>query len=75
MVFDNSGEAWERVRVLSSSRVVSKVDTPLHHVARGKTYSTAWRVPSGLHGLRFCVQAWDSAGNASKQSCAALRLQ
>jgi hypothetical protein len=37
-------------------------------------YLLAWGAPRAGVGFRFCVRAWDKRGNASPQSCAAIRL-
>lgn len=75
-VRDDAGETRERVRVLRGRRVVAVLRTPFAESAVGVTYSVAWRAPRAAAGLlRFCVRAWDYAGNRSASSCAPLRIR
>ncbi len=74
---DDSGKTHERIRVFRpNGRVLWSFDTELAPSQAGRVYWVAWQAPRnvGLR-LRFCVRAWDEAGNGSKPSCAPLRLK
>jgi hypothetical protein len=74
-VNDNSGRSREVVKVYARTRVVATVRSPLE-VTRGGTLDTVhWRVPAHpAKAYRFCVVATDPSGNASRPSCAAIRV-
>jgi hypothetical protein len=75
-VWDESGLTRERVQVYRGTRLVGTRSTALAPSRRGIAYWTGWRVPRRLSGpLRFCVRAWDEAGNASPRRCARLTLR
>jgi len=78
-VSDNSGKARALVRVYGSQYALyATLTMPLRKVgARGSVQSVSWRVPRamGAGKFRFCVLATDTAGNASKTSCAKLVLR
>ena len=75
-VFDESGKAREEIRVLRGGKLVATIKVPLGARSGTKIYGRAWRVPKRFTGAsRFCVRAWDAAGNRSPQSCAALVLR
>jgi hypothetical protein len=74
-VNDESGGTRERIRVFRAGRVVAVLRTSLAETVPGFVYWATWRAPARLRGpLRFCVKAWDPAGNASRPSCARLSL-
>lgn len=74
-VQDESGGTRERIRVFRSGHVVAVLRTGLAPTEPGFVYWATWRSPARLRGpLRFCVTAWDPAGNASRPSCARLHL-
>jgi hypothetical protein len=74
-VQDESGGTRERIRVFRAGRVVAVLRTALAPTEPGFVYWATWRAPAPLHGpLRFCITAWDPAGNASRPSCARLSL-
>jgi hypothetical protein len=74
--WDESGLTRERVRVYRGTRLVATRTTALAPSTRGIAYWTGWRVPRRLTGpLRFCVRAWDEAGNASPRRCSRLTLR
>jgi hypothetical protein len=74
-VHDESGGTRERIRVFRAGHVVAVLRTSLAETVPGFVYWATWRAPARLRGpLRFCVTAWDPAGNASRPSCARLRL-
>ena len=74
-VADASGRTRERVRVFRGRRVVRTLTTHLSTRVAGRTYHVLWRAPRRPGRLRFCVRAWDEAGNASARSCAPLRIR
>jgi hypothetical protein len=79
-VGDNSGRSREAVRVYGANYVLyANVVSPMERASRsGWTLdSVLWRAPSHLDEkkLRFCVLARDPAGNASRVSCAAVRVR
>ncbi len=75
-VFDESGKAREVVQVVRAGKVIATKRMRLGRRSATRIYSTPWRVPRSTSGrLKFCVRAWDAAGNRSKRSCAALRVR
>lgn len=75
-VADDSGLTRERVQIYRGTRLVATRRTALAPSSAGIVYWTRWTVPRRLHGpLRFCVRAWDEAGNASLRRCARLTLR
>ncbi|HEX2110737.1 MAG TPA: S8 family serine peptidase [Gaiellaceae bacterium] len=74
-VSDLSGRTSERIRVFRAGRVLRTLTTPLSLRETGRTYYVFWRAPRRALRLRFCVQAWDAARNASAPSCAPLRIR
>jgi hypothetical protein len=72
---DISRRTRERITVYApdGSRI-ARLATPL--AAAGAVRSRSWHTPDLPPGrFRFCVVAFDEAGNASPQSCAPLRLR
>jgi hypothetical protein len=75
-VFDETGRAREEVTISRRSRLLAKVRIRLGARSVTKIYAASWRVPANVVGsLRFCVRAWDAAGNRSAQSCARLTIR
>lgn len=75
-VFDESGQAREEVTVQRGRRVLATRKTVLGSRGATAIRTATWRVPKRAAGpLRFCVQAWDAAGNRSASSCARLTLR
>jgi hypothetical protein len=72
---DDRGRTRERVQVYRRTRLLKTISTRLQARQPGLTYSVRWRAPARSERLRFCVRAWDVAGNASTRSCAALRIR
>ncbi|MDQ5821317.1 MAG: hypothetical protein M3540_07755 [Actinomycetota bacterium] len=76
-VSDNSGKSREHVTVYRGGKRLATIRSPLDAAeAAALFYYVRWKVPRSLTPgkLRFCVQAWDAAGNRSKTSCASLRI-
>ena len=72
-VADGSGRTREVVTVKRGATTLATVRTKLHPAVWGKTLTASWKVPVTRKGaLRFCVRAFDRAGNSSAQSCARL---
>jgi hypothetical protein len=75
-VFEESGKAREMIQVFRAGKVVATKRMRMGRRSATRIYATPWRVPRSTSGrLKFCVRAWDAAGNRSKQSCAALRIR
>jgi hypothetical protein len=75
-VFDESKRTREDITVLRGRRLVATKRTKLGSRKITSIYSQTWRVPANVSGkLRFCVRAWDAAGNASAKSCAPLAIR
>jgi hypothetical protein len=79
-VFDNRGQTRELVQVNRGRKVVWRLRTRFATTgARGKVYYVSWRSPRARGekkpSYRFCVRAYDRAGNRSALSCAAIRLR
>jgi hypothetical protein len=72
-VSDNSRRTRERIQVFRRSRRVKTMNTRFG--ATGPVYFVRWRAPRRGTGFRFCVRAWDARGNASRLSCARIRLR
>jgi hypothetical protein len=74
-VSDDSGTSREVVRVYAGSRVAATLRSPLERVQSGTLDAVHWRAPARPGAsYRFCVTATDPAGNASKPSCAPIRV-
>ena len=73
---DDSGSTRERVRVFRpNGRLLWSYETELAPSQAGRVYWVPWQAPRGVGlKLRFCVRAWDEAGNVSRRSCAPLVL-
>ena len=75
-VSDGSGETRERVLILRRGRVVAALSTGFARSDARTLYFAQWRAPRrAASRYRFCVEAWDRAGNASGVSCATLVLR
>jgi hypothetical protein len=73
---DDSGETRERVRIFRRGRLLWTYFTELAPSRPDAVYWVPWEAPRGIgRRLRFCVRAWDEAGNASRRSCAPLVLR
>ncbi len=70
---DDSGTARAEYRVYRGSSLRSKHMGDWLTVKAGAVYGVTYRT-SAVGNLKFCVQAWDKAGNASKLSCASLTI-
>jgi hypothetical protein len=74
-VNDNSGRSREVVKVYAAKRVVATIRSPLEVTHGGTLDAVRWRVPAhAAKSYRFCVVATDPAGNSSRPSCAAIRV-
>ena len=73
-VFDLSGKTREEVRIYGR-RLIAVKRAALAETQGGQVYFVRWQVPRKASRLRFCVRAWDAAGNRSAPSCAALRVR
>jgi hypothetical protein len=77
-VSDNSGRSSEVVRVYAGQhRAVGTLRSPMERAALGTLDSVKWQVPRrpAPATYRFCVVATDPAGNASRPSCAPIRVR
>lgn len=73
---DASGWSREKVRVLRGKVVVFAHMTRPAPFVEGRHYQVQWKVPRSVQGtFRFCVQAWDPAGNGSAPVCARLTIR
>jgi hypothetical protein len=74
-VNDNSGRSRETVKVYSGKRVVATIHSAMESSHGGTLDTVHWRVPAhAAAAYRFCVVATDPTGNASRPSCAAIRV-
>jgi hypothetical protein len=72
---DDSGATREKVTIYRNGRRLVSTTTRLRATVKAAVY-VVWPVPRKIVGeLRFCVRAWDRAGNASKTSCARLTIK
>ena len=75
-VFDESTRTREEITVLRGRRLIATKRIRLGSRKVTSIYSQSWRVPASVSGkLRFCVRAWDAAGNPSAKSCAPLAIR
>lgn len=75
-VSDDRGNTREVLTVRRGAKTLATVRAKLHPAVAGQARSASWKVPATLKGvLRFCVRAFDAAGNASPQSCARLVIR
>jgi hypothetical protein len=72
-VSDNSGKTREKITVFRNRVKVRTIRTGMSTSTAGVTYWVGFR-PGSTDGYRFCVQAWDRAGNRSRLDCAGLRI-
>jgi hypothetical protein len=75
-VWDDSGQARERITIKAGTKTLGTVRVRLDYVVLGTTYHANWHVP--LHAPRsasFCLTASDASGNSSRSSCAQLTLR
>lgn len=77
-VVDNGGQTHEKITVLRGTTQLFAGEAKLHAVQREHRFSGgflySWASGTTRGALRYCVQAWDPAGNASKVACAALNV-
>ena len=75
VVSDNSGRTRQQVVVQSGSRVLARINRSMRASRANQIAFVNYRLPAKVSGaLRFCVVAWDRAGNASAKSCARLSV-
>jgi hypothetical protein len=75
IVSDNSGRTRQQVVVSSGSKVLKRINRAMQAARPGQIASVNYRLPARVSGLlRFCVVAWDRAGNPSSKSCARLTV-
>lgn len=78
-VADDGGKAREQLTVRKRGTVLFRHATKLHAVQKDLKFSggffARWVAPDTPGTLTFCVRAWDAAGNASRESCAPLRIR
>jgi hypothetical protein len=75
-VFDENKRTREEITVLRGRRLIATKRTKLGSRKVTSIYSQSWQVPASISGkLRFCVRAWDAAGNSSTKSCAPLAIR
>jgi hypothetical protein len=76
-VSDDSNRTREVIRVYVAGRLVATIRNALQKSERGAIYVRRWKVPPTLANKtgRFCVQAFDAAGNASDRRCASLKIR
>ena len=68
VVSDNKGRTRQQIVVYRGTKVLARIDRPMR--ASAAVESVSFRIPKTTRsGLRFCVVAWDPAGNASSKSC------
>ena len=73
VVSDNSGRTRQQVVVSSGNTVLARLTRSMRTSRANQIAFVNYRLPAKPSGaLRFCVVAWDRAGNASSKSCARL---
>jgi hypothetical protein len=74
-VNDNSSRSREVVRIYAGTHVAATLRSPLEVTRAGILDAVRWRAPAHpVKTYRFCVVATDPAGNASRSSCASIRI-
>jgi hypothetical protein len=68
-ISDNSGRASVLVEVFRKTKRLRKWGPA---ILDSGAYYVDWRAPATPQRLRFCVLAHDTAGNESRESCAAV---
>jgi len=72
---DNNGATREEIRLYGRAPLGVK-RRRLSVTAPGVVEMVNWVVPNGAAGpFRFCVRAWDAAGNASERRCAPVQVR
>ena len=75
VVSDNSGRTRQQIVVTSGTRVLARINRPLGASRASQIASVTYRLPRNAPAaLRFCIVAWDQAGNPSAKSCARLTV-
>jgi hypothetical protein len=75
VVSDNSGRTRQQVVVQAGNRVLARINRSLRPSSASQIAFVNYRLPAKAPpALRFCVVAWDRAGNASRKSCARLTV-
>ncbi len=75
VVSDNSGRTRQQVVVSSETKVLARINRSMRASRANQIASANYRLPANASGvLRFCLVAWDRAGNASGKSCARLTV-
>ena len=71
LVFDNSRQTRDQVRVLQGKTVLAELDAGLTESVKGRRYGVRWLAPAAAVGTyTFCVVSTDAVGNTSIPSCA-----
>jgi hypothetical protein len=74
-VYDGRGETRETITVFRKTKKLATIAYTLGDASPFYGYYAKWKVPTNVRGaLRFCVRAYDRAGNASALSCAPLTV-
>jgi hypothetical protein len=72
---DDSGTTSEEIKVYRGSTLKASMKTAFGTTLAGHTYYINWKAPGSAVGThRFCVRAFDRAGNVSPAGCAALQM-
>jgi hypothetical protein len=75
-VSDDSGRTREEITVLKGKKTIYRHRTKLQPSEPNVPYGVVWQAPRSVFGkLRFCVRAWDEAGNRAGPSCASLTIR
>ena len=74
-VSDASRRTRQQVVVYQGQRVLARRSRPMGASPPGQVAFVPYRIPkSASKDMRFCVVAWDRAGNASRRSCSQLAV-
>lgn len=73
-VGDDTGSARSRVDVYRGSARIASRSIGFKDVSSATRVSVTWHAPAKGRAFKFCVQAFDRAGNASARSCAPISL-
>jgi hypothetical protein len=71
-LYDDSGRSRAVVRIYERRALLAVRRTPLNFQIGTRSVAVRWRVPAKLESrqLRYCVVAFDAAGNRSAPTCA-----
>ena len=70
-ILEDSERSRETITVYAGKDVLAKLRSPPAQALYGKAHTVTWKAPKKLPrgALRYCVRAFDAAGNRSRTAC------